>query len=307
MGKFLGVLLLLIAASSYASDWAPPDFNSCVFYEKAEAEVHCKGRGSDYLIGYGQYYCNAFRTKLPEWKGRPKLTEWTTNTGMCLQEMLFDNRKKRLGPDCNQLEEFAFDAHPICYKQYGICKLSISDEYAIFDVVKLIHLVTRRSVAQIDNVILACLGDWLSPEEKASYNQVFLGTESQPETTRRLAISLFEKAPSDSKESRRNYFKKLLPEVTFNSSSKTALMASQEFLTQFRSDGTTASAAINQSANDCLNVFTTGGAETARCDTRVRKELRKLRLKDQTVVRQNSLSKERIEEIMIKMGSIKNL
>lgn len=221
--------------------------------------------------------------------------------------MLYDNRKKRLGPNCNQLEEFAFDAHPICYKQYGICKLSISDEYAIFDVVKLVHLVTRRSVAQIDNVILACIADWLSPEEKATYNQVFLGTESQPESTRRRAILLFEKAPTDSKERRRSYFKKLLPEVTFNSSSRTAVKATQEFLTQYKSNGTTASAEINPDAEDCLNVFAAKAARTAKCDPKVRRELEKLKQQDQTVTRQNHLSKERIDEILKRMSLTQNL
>ena len=295
--------LLLTTTLATTSDWPIPNYNNCSFYQKAEALVKCKAKGSDYLLSYGQYYCEVFRKKIIEWKDRTKLITWTNDTGQCLQEMLFDNRKKRLGPPCDQLEEFAYDAHPICYKQYGVCELDLKDKLSIFNSVRLIHMITRRSVAQIDNVLLACLEDWISPEEDATYSRIFQGTNSQPEDTRLLAITLLESAPFSSKSARKDYFKKLLPEIIFNSSSLAAVDASQEFLKQFKSDGSTLNSEINQDANDCLYTNPQISLKLDRCDPRIRKKLNVLYNKHTIINKHNELTKDRLNEVIRKMNS----
>lgn len=223
---------MLLGSFCFAS-WIEPTFQSCQFYERAEESVHCKEKGSDYLLGYGKHFCEEFKRKLPEWKERVRLKEWTESVGICLQEMMYDNRKKRISP-CNQLEEFAFDAHPVCYKQYGVCKLSTKDLLSILNVVKGVHMFTRRSMAQIDNVILACLDEWISPEEKATYDQVYLGTQNQPEETKRLALQIFELAPADTQSKRRIFFRSMLPDLMFNFSSATSSKVTNAFISEYK-------------------------------------------------------------------------
>lgn len=197
---------MLISTTVYAADWPLPDFKNCDFYLKAEEIVKCGRDGSLYLKDYGYYYCNEFKRESKSWSNQAR--KWVEDTGQCLQEMIFDNKNKRISP-CSQMEEFAFDAHPICYKQYKICDLSIDEKLKIMSVVRGIDYVTRRSISQVLNVGLACLQQYLSPEETAAKKRFEASTKNYNRQQREEVKIFFTMAPS-SKSERIEYFRSAL-------------------------------------------------------------------------------------------------
>jgi hypothetical protein len=216
--------------------------------------------------------------------------------------MLYDNRAKRLSPDCDQLSEFAFDVHPICYKQYGVCHLPFKDKLSVFNVVRLVHLVTRRSIAQVDNVLLACLDGWLSSEESASYNQIFKKTKNQNEETKKLALQFFEKAPTESKISRKQFFQRLLPELMFKSSSHVATAASKNYLRSFQSDGRLSDSARSQAADGCMKLFGSEGSNLGSCSPNLARQFAPLQKSEPTIHYSDELTQEDLKSIAAKLG-----
>ena len=269
------ILSLSIWNSMSWADWKVPSFENCDFYRAAENTVNCKKNGSDYLMGYGHHFCSEFKKKLPEWKNRLELYNWTNNVGLCLQEMMFDNRQKRLNP-CAQLEEFAFDAHPVCYKQYQVCNLSLKDKLSIFSVVEGVHLLSRRSLAQFDNVLLACLDGWISPAEIATFKQIYRGTESQPENTKRMAMLIFRSAPENAKARREQYFRNILPDLVFDSPSTTASAAINAYIDDLSSFDSISAAIDSREATACLSSFPNGHSQ---CGSKLNKALTELHTK----------------------------
>jgi hypothetical protein len=77
--------------------------------------------------------------------------------------MIADNEKRYVAEGCKQLKEFAFDTHPICYKQYGVCQLPIVDKSKIVklilknDFLSDLGKETRATLMQTINVLASCL------------------------------------------------------------------------------------------------------------------------------------------------------
>lgn len=158
--------------STAATIWEKPNFPYCTFYRSVDNDLKCSKQGNNYLIDYGEFYCKKFSEKLDVWDG--DLKTWAQKTGQCLQEMIYDNRAKRFD-SCQSLEDFAFDSHPICYKQNGICKLSYSQIFEIFKVVEIIHVLKYKtnSWSQFENVFLECTSFVISKNEKRVMNNLF--------------------------------------------------------------------------------------------------------------------------------------
>lgn len=176
-------ILLLGCSNAYSREWEKPSTNKCSFYESVENDLKClsKSPSSDYLINYGLHYCKIFQEnkKLLSPKGQ----EWTEKTTKCLQEMLKDNRLERITP-CNQLENFAFDAHPICYKQYRICDLNDDDKLQIINNVEFLDIVKLKSILQGMNVGINCLAELITKKILDSIKKITLMSASLPENER---------------------------------------------------------------------------------------------------------------------------
>lgn len=168
VGFFLGALgglymmmFILFFQIAYSNEWQKPNYPSCDFYLEAEKVMNCRVTSPSYLLDYGYKYCEAYKKIANQFSQKGQI--WLSQTGLCLQEMLYDNREKRF-PTCQQLEDFAFDSHAICYKQYGICDLDFSDRYLLLDTIETTDLLSDKSFDQILNVTLTCLNK--SPYEE---------------------------------------------------------------------------------------------------------------------------------------------
>jgi hypothetical protein len=302
MLKNIAILLFVLSNLAFAdTNWPRPNFTNCQFYDEAEKILKCKKNGSTYFEDYGKYYCQEFQKKLNEWTG--PLKTWTENTGLCLQEMIYDNKGKRITP-CSQMEEFAFDAHPVCYKQYGLCKLPFKDIYKIWDVVKVVHLLStfRKSMAQVDNVILACLGDWLSSEESASYSQVVESTAQADAETKRYSIKMFEIAPTNTKQNRRKYFQRLLPLLLLNSESEEAVDVSLAY-SEYFSNTTLSGAEEDPVPPGCRSALSNSSISSSKCDPKLARAIQQLRKNRPTIKLQKTLTKDRIDKILRSVNS----
>ncbi|KAJ6589981.1 hypothetical protein DFH09DRAFT_1140582 [Mycena vulgaris] len=112
----------------------PPD--SCTFYADClESRYNCGPTG--YPLGYGQRYCNKFKT------GRATLSErgqtWMHATMHCLQEALVPDvvGGQNAAENCAALEHKAFASHAGCYVRSGVCKLPLSDWRAVLKIVEI--------------------------------------------------------------------------------------------------------------------------------------------------------------------------
>lgn len=170
---FLGLLVVSTLAFSAEGDsganWPAADFTTCDFYLQAENIMSCSNNGSNYLTDYGFKYCSEFKKRSKNWS--PQAQVWTKSTGQCLQEMLRDNRETRL-TSCQQMESFAFDSHPICYKQYNFCKLPLTERFKVVTTVQVLDLLTVKSLTQGLNIAIGCIKPMLSSKEMETYNQI---------------------------------------------------------------------------------------------------------------------------------------
>ena len=204
---YLIILSLSLIHPNKALAWSQPDFKSCDFYLDAESSMECHDRGSTYLLDYGFFYCKKFKEKSLTWS--VPAANWANFTGQCLQEMLFDNKQNRI-TSCKQLEEFAFDSHPICYKQYGFCNLDVKDKFQILSTVRAIDLISRKSLSQSLNILLACGADLWIPAEDATFHELANITRSHSRSEKEIGEEFFTSAPTASKELRDKYFRKIL-------------------------------------------------------------------------------------------------
>jgi hypothetical protein len=289
-------LLTVVGLSAIADDtnWPTPSFPDCSFYSKVEEVIKCKEHGSDYLISYGAFYCEQFSAKSKVWAG--KLKEWTLNTGQCLQEMLFDNRSKRLSP-CEQMEEFAFDVHPICYKQYRICELSYADRIRVFNVVRWIDMVTRHSLVQLDNVVFACISDSISGEESASYQRLRDGTSDAELDTKKLAQQIIEEAPIEP-DPRRKYFKLALSLLMFKSQESPAIELSQDYAELMAKTPANQSQWKLKHLEKCLAMSQAGKPADKICDPSWTQRLNVLKKTDPSASLQETLNETSLRAVL---------
>lgn len=87
----------------------------CQFYSQClEPKFHCGASG--YPLGYGYRYCSKFLNYLDYFTESGQ--KWVKKVLVCLKKSLnkpFDN--------CANLLNTAFDSHPECYVQSGLCEL----------------------------------------------------------------------------------------------------------------------------------------------------------------------------------------
>ncbi|MDZ4663019.1 MAG: hypothetical protein SGJ18_15515 [Pseudomonadota bacterium] len=156
--KILSLLFSVFLNSAQSSEWPQPTKFDCNYYLELERHLNCKDNGSDYLTSFAYPYCLKFQEKATVWN--PDLSNFINNTGLCLMGMLYDNRISRI-PNCTTLEEFAFDSHAICYKQYGYCGLTGVEKLQVGATIEWFTFFSkfRQIKTQIDNVHAKCLGD----------------------------------------------------------------------------------------------------------------------------------------------------
>ncbi|CEJ93624.1 hypothetical protein VHEMI09202 [[Torrubiella] hemipterigena] len=99
-----------------------PD-RDCGFYAScAEAAWHCGPNG--YPIGYGLKNCQKFMNRLDQFTTDGQA--WIFRVLTCLQKFL-------VGPlsscdsTCDSIKTQAFDSHPVCYVDSGVCSLGLWD------------------------------------------------------------------------------------------------------------------------------------------------------------------------------------
>lgn len=158
--SWIAVLAILWQPSpAHAAKPPTPSVQVCDFYIDLEKLRHCseaKENEATYLTLFGHKYCARFKLAREQWKDA-NLKQWASQTGLCLQEMLADNPKRTI--PCDQLEEFAFASHPICYRQYGFCsrlstwqRVQVLKEIAVLDVLSM----PARSLSALVSTMLPC-------------------------------------------------------------------------------------------------------------------------------------------------------
>lgn len=208
------VAIFLIAFALKLEASPIPSSENCEFYKFFREPRECKDYEKSYTRTYGLYYCQAFLEKRTEWRG--SLVEWTKSTSLCLQEMLANN-VSRVEPSCDQLLEFAFDSHPICYKWAGICKLSNAEKWKVVSVVRIIDISDnkRNSVSQLMNVVAKCM-DYLWTENVDKFvNRLFFSTRNFSVSERKEASELLRIMPQDRRESD-EYVVHVFPSLLFS-------------------------------------------------------------------------------------------
>lgn len=189
--------------------------DNCTFYKTFSEPVDCRDYDKQsYTRTYGLKYCSAFLSKDNDWS--LELKNWRKKTSVCLQEMLRDN-PKRIAPGCDQLLEFAFDTHPICYKQAGICDLSPSDQLQILATVSVEDVLQNRrdSFIQFLNVTLACVANVWTPAIKDLFSRVFDGTRGDNILQQQGAMIL-SFMPVDSQHEADDFALSVLPTLIFD-------------------------------------------------------------------------------------------
>ncbi len=153
-------LILLFLSGSVTVALA--EDGECLFYQNKNKDFFCESN-DNYLIDYGYKYCERF-TKLENESGSSlELKSWISKTRVCLQDMIAENEKRYQVEGCRQLKEFAFDTHPICYKQYGVCNLPLIDKSKIVKLILKNDFLSdlgnekRATVMQTINVVAKCL------------------------------------------------------------------------------------------------------------------------------------------------------
>ncbi len=142
--------------------------SSCDFYIQMEKKLQCDPvfwpekpytearEQSKYLISYGHKYCLKFKASA-EKSNDPQYKKWVQDTMYCLQKILQDPPISL--KTCQDLEQFAFNSHPLCYEQSGFCRLSLKAKKSIAEMVKVRDLMTnpKRNLRQILQTGLACV------------------------------------------------------------------------------------------------------------------------------------------------------
>lgn len=217
MNKFR--YLLLVASigfcSAIAGPMPDPVFTSaltkpipsdldCGFYQGLKIWLNCpEMEANDYLINYGEKYCGRFDLAAQNWSDQG-LISWTRKARKCLQEVLIDN-ERRIGK-CPNLVEFAFDMHPTCYKEAGLCGLRLEQIAKIIPIIEVADIRSqfRRSVMQILNSV-ACWVLATSAPERKMFDKMFYASRYMSQNERDKVATVFQDLPTSEKK-RIKYF-----------------------------------------------------------------------------------------------------
>jgi len=100
--------------------------NSCEFYKKClNYHFQCDVE-KGYPLGFAYHYCSSF-TKYSIKYSEP-IQKWVKDVKVFLKRSLLGYYKESINNnnyDCNGLKKLAFDSHPKCYFDSGICQLII--------------------------------------------------------------------------------------------------------------------------------------------------------------------------------------
>lgn len=154
------ILLFMLAFNINSAEWPRPNPANCEFYQKLETQLNCHKEGIDYLSHYAPFYCEAFMSKGKKWES--PLREWASKTGVCLQDMLYEQRSNP-GLSCKTLESIAFKTHTACYNEADICQLSPGELFEVLKVIKLKDFFTefKYSHKEIMKMGTTCLKKWI--------------------------------------------------------------------------------------------------------------------------------------------------
>lgn len=209
-------MIYLILAASSLLGYASESSRICDFYLKKDKVIKCSLE-NNYLKEYGLKYCERF-TALEENKtSSVVLKQWISSTRTCLQEMIEINKKRYSRDNCTQLKDFAFDVHPICYKQYGVCNLPPLD---ISKVAKLLikndfltdfEKEKRATFMQVGNVLTSCLAvnKTISVAGEIFYNLYLKSSITLSASAAAMAVEIIDRAP-DAIDKMQDYFQKVL-------------------------------------------------------------------------------------------------
>lgn len=187
----LALLLPTTALSQSLSPSCSPPLlgQSCTFYSSClEPLYHCGTDG--YPIGYGLHYCDRFISTLPSippatttissqarWHAElddildPSWSaegiEWVHKTLSCLQYSLLprviypsqspsNDTTTTTTLSCSALKSYAFNTHPKCYVQSGVCELSAPDWELIVRTVGLENAFSWQAFV----TLWMCLKQW---------------------------------------------------------------------------------------------------------------------------------------------------
>lgn len=208
---FIFVFFIFSATPSKSND-------ECKFYVDTDKKIRCPG-DSNYLLSYGYKYCSRF-SELGSHKASSKeLNTWISKTRICLQEMITENEKRHENR-CDQLKEFAFDVHPICYKQYGVCSLGVLDLSKVAKVLVKNDFVTdfeqtkRASFMQMGNVLTSCLATskTISSAGELFYNLYLKSRVHLASETASWALEIIDLAP-DTLDAMESYFSNVISDM----------------------------------------------------------------------------------------------
>lgn len=135
--------------------------NKCSFYacaaESADKSKTCdlKDKGS-YFLNYGEKYCERFSKNTSE-DLSPQGRIWLNKTLACLQSSIVRgcNEKKQCF-SCQSIRKLAFDTHPHCYVDSGLCSLSLKDQIQVGKTVDASDFFTTESLMQVKSVAVNC-------------------------------------------------------------------------------------------------------------------------------------------------------
>lgn len=140
-----------------------PPRNSCSFYADClETRIPCASTEFDYAIGYGQLYCTKFQDNMSKFSERGQ--KWVVDTMQCLQDALIP---EATGQDptittCQKLKSKAFETHPKCYIQSGVCQLPRTDWEALLNIIGIKTLFQSwGAFLQALDTAAGCLELWL--------------------------------------------------------------------------------------------------------------------------------------------------
>lgn len=158
--KFI-TIIALISLFAWSIQSCAISSTNCNFYQCLENNVKCGTKG--YPLGYGYKYCTKFGQN--NYK-TDSARRWTNDVRQCLQSQLtrFTSGKQ----SCSVIETSAFNSHPYCYTNNGICHLVkeclnpfnwggyCSDVATIVRTVDVGDLMTQKSIKQMKDTLIEC-------------------------------------------------------------------------------------------------------------------------------------------------------
>ena len=112
-------LTALWARDSCVPQTCVPSGDTCDFYQCVESEYHCESTTFTYPIEYGFKYCNKFGDNKAEFS--PAGQQWIHDVRLCLQDAMMPVTD--CSSNCQTIQTNAFNSHPECYAQAGVCTL----------------------------------------------------------------------------------------------------------------------------------------------------------------------------------------